>query len=237
MTHAVLVAHGAPSDPMPQERALEALAARVQAHLPDWRIEGATLAHEGALEEKLARLEAPLIYPFFMARGWFTGTELPRRLGLIGKADLPQLNPFGTDPDLPELVAQIATEGLTGPLTHDSLILVGHGSKVSRRSADSTYAMAEALRARTGFGTILCAFVEEAPFLRDVAATAPQATCLPFFALRAGHVEGDLPEALDAARFTGRRLAPVGEHPRTAALIARALVRRDLDPRRLGSAG
>ena len=37
-----------------------------------------------------------LIYPMFMATGWFTSKELPRRLGLAGAGNAPVLAPFGT---------------------------------------------------------------------------------------------------------------------------------------------
>ena len=50
MTSAILIAHGSPADPEPQERAMQALAARVRLWLPGWQIRGTTLACPGALE-------------------------------------------------------------------------------------------------------------------------------------------------------------------------------------------
>ena len=47
--------------------------------------------------------------------------------------------------------------------------------------------------------------------------------CLPFFALRAGHVENDIPEALADAGFTGPLLPAIGEHPCVPKLIAASL--------------
>ncbi len=86
---ALIVAHGQPSDPGPAEAALVRLAERVAAELPaGWQVEAATLAAPGALEAALARAgtgAAPLlIYPMFIADGWFTQVNLPARLRAAG---------------------------------------------------------------------------------------------------------------------------------------------------------
>lgn len=75
---AVIVAHGQPSDPLPPEAEMHALAARVGGHLPGWEIRAATLAAPDALRVALRGLEAPAVFPFFMADGWFIRTLLPR---------------------------------------------------------------------------------------------------------------------------------------------------------------
>lgn len=217
---AILVAHGSPADPDPQEAVMQALAVRVSFWAPGWHVRGATLAKDGALEAALARMKAPLIYPFFMAEGWFTRINLPRRLNAAGREGLTQLLPFGTDPALPDLIeAVLRAAGGPGPV-----LLAAHGSKVSKTSGDTTYQMAATLEAR-GLGPIHPAFVEEAPFLQEVAAKMASGTCLPFFALSAGHVVQDVPEALEAAAFKGPRLPPIGEAAGVAALIAAALQR------------
>ena len=114
MPAAILVAHGAPADPEPQDLVLHDLAKRVGALLPDWEIRGATLAREGSLACALDGLVAPLIYPFFMAEGWFTKRELPRRVAEAGHPDLTYLDPLGVDPDLPDLIAR-AAQGVQPP--------------------------------------------------------------------------------------------------------------------------
>jgi sirohydrochlorin ferrochelatase len=226
---ALIVAHGAPADPAPQEVVLKALATATAHHLPEgWRLRGATMAAEGALEEALAGLSQPLIYPFFMAEGFFTGTLLPRRLTAAGVTAAVQTPPFGVDPALPALMARVALEAAqaSGITPADSALLVAaHGSKVSRTSADSTHAMVAALGPLTGFGRILAGFVEEAPFLADQARSLAHGICLPFFALEAGHVVGDIPEAMEEAGFDGPILSPIGQHPDVPALIAAALMR------------
>ncbi|MDP3339987.1 CbiX/SirB N-terminal domain-containing protein [Frigidibacter sp.] len=86
---ALIVAHGQPSDPGPAEAALARFAERVAVELPaDWHVEAATLAASGALEAALAKAganSAPLlIYPMFIADGWFTQVNLPARLRAAG---------------------------------------------------------------------------------------------------------------------------------------------------------
>ncbi|MCX7644387.1 MAG: CbiX/SirB N-terminal domain-containing protein [Rhodobacteraceae bacterium] len=224
---AVIVAHGQPGDPEPQEAALQALAARVAAHLPGATLRGATLAQPGALEAALAGLAAPLVYPFFMAEGYFTGRALPARLRQTG-AKARQTAPFGTDPALPALMAgaalAAAAEAGIDP-AGATLLLAAHGSQVSASSKDTVYAMAAALRRLTPFRAVTVGLIEEPPFLAAAARGLGPALCLPFFALRAGHVVGDIPEALAEAGFAGPLLPPIGEHPGVPALIAAALAR------------
>lgn len=227
---ALIVAHGAPADPAPQEEVLQALAAATAPHLPaGWRVRGATLAADGALEAALHGLTDPLIYPFFMAEGFFTGTLLPRRLTEAGATNARQTAPFGVDPALPDLMARVALAAAEGRPEDTKLLVAAHGSKVSRTSADSTHAMVAALGPLTSFNCILAGFVEEAPFLADQARALGAGICLPFFALEAGHVVGDIPEALEEAGFQGPILPPIGQHPEVPALIAAALMRAAAD--------
>lgn len=228
MPSAILIAHGAPADPDPQDHTLHALARDVGALLPDWEIRGATLAREGSLDCALSGLRDPLIYPFFMAEGFFTKRELPRRLAEAGFPDLTHLDPLGVDPSLPDLIARAAiTAAIAARFTPETthLLLAAHGSKIARKSKDASFDMAAKLRGIAGFSDVSVGLVEEAPFLAEAAADLGNSICVPFFALRAGHVIGDLPEALAEANFKGPCLDPIGEHPEIPALIAAALRR------------
>ena len=225
---AIIVAHGQPSDPQPQQDAAEALAAAVAA-LSGRQVLGATLAQPDALETALRDAPDAMVYPMFMAAGWFTGTELPRRLAKAGAQDVTLLRPFGLDPGLPDLCRRSvreAAEAAGWDAQQATLLLIAHGSQRARASAEGTRRMADILSPR--FGRVVTGFIEEAPFLRDATQDlGPRAIALPLFATRAEHVTVDIPDALDAAGFAGTRLAHIGDSPEVPAMIAAALDRAD----------
>ncbi|WP_244614839.1 CbiX/SirB N-terminal domain-containing protein [Pukyongiella litopenaei] len=224
---AVIVSHGQPSEPDPPEAELAGLARQVAALLPGRDIRSATLAKPGALDAVLADAgPAPLIYPLFMTDGWFTRSALPKR---VGNPAAHILAPFGADPSLPALARDILAETLAGRgwrADDTCLVIAAHGSGRSRNSARATEAFAEALAALLRFREVRLGYVEEPPYLGDVVFdTGAQAICLPFFAASGGHVQEDLPEALNLAGFPGARLDPLGIHARVPQLIAAALAR------------
>jgi sirohydrochlorin ferrochelatase len=225
MSHrAVIVSHGQPGDPGPQQAAIEDLAARVARHDPGCPVFGATLAMPGALAAVVT--DDSLIYPMFMAEGWFTRSELPRRLAAAGAAGARILRPFGTDPALPGLIAAkahaAAAEQGWSP-SETTLLLTAHGSQRSQASFTITTALAESLSPQ--FARVVTGFVEQEPFIKEAARGLEKAVSLPFFALRAEHVLDDLPQALDAAGFTGPRLDPIGLAPEVPLLISQAIAR------------
>ena len=198
MMRAVIVSHGQPGDPGPQQQAIEDLAARVAACDPGCPVVGATLAMPGALAA-VAQGDS-LIYPMFMAEGWFTRTELP---GLV----------------VAQAHAAASAQGWTPQDT--TLLLAAHGSQRSQASFAITTALAESIAPH--FARVVTGFVEQEPFLADAARGLDRAVSLPFFALRAEHVLDDLPTALDQAGFTGPRLDPIGLAPEVPALIAASI--------------
>ena len=227
---AIIVSHGSPSSPAPQELVMQDLADKVSRYLPGWRVEGTTLANPGRFEAALDGAEKPVIYPFFMARGWFTETHLIKRIGDRPARVVP---PTGTDPALPALFAgmlraELAQQGWQASET--ALLLAAHGSK-SRRpaSARSALVTAQVLGHVLGFRTTATGLVEQDPFLADAARDLGQAICLPFFAMKAGHVLIDLPEALQEARFDGPVLPVLAEMPGLPALIADSLWRHAIE--------
>lgn len=218
---AVIVSHGQPGDPGPQQDAIEALAAEVAPHA-GFEVVGATLAQPGALAAALQ--PGCLVYPMFMAEGWFTGRELPRRLAETG-VEARVLRPFGVEPALAGLCRAAVARAINGAgwdAREVTLLLVAHGSQRSQSSAEGARAMAARLALEVG--RVVTGFVEQEPYLAEAARYLDErAICLPFFALRAEHVTDDIPQALDAAGFAGLRLDPIGLDPGVPALIGASL--------------
>lgn len=222
MRKAVIISHGQPGNPEPQQQAIEDLARLVSQQNPGCDVAGATLAMPGALAATCDN--DSLIYPMFMAEGWFTRTELPRRLADIGAASARIMRPFGADPGLPELIIRKVTKAAIAEgwqVMETTLLLTAHGSQRSQASFTITNALADQLAPE--FARVVTGFVEQEPFIADAAKGLGQAISLPLFALRAEHVTDDLPEALDTAKFGGPRLDPIGLAPEVPALIAAAI--------------
>lgn len=221
---ALIVAHGQPSDPDPAEADMATLARTVAGHLPGWQVRAATLAAPEALKTALDGLDQPVIFPFFMADGWFIRTLLPKRLSEAGHGGLRVLTPFGLLPETKALAIRTARAALAESGWAEAgttLILAAHGSGRSPYPAEAARAIEGAIAAHTAFAAIRTGFIEEEPALAAMArGVGDAALCLPLFVARWGHVIGDIPEALDTAGFTGRRLDPIGTHPDVPALIA-----------------
>lgn len=221
---ALIVAHGQPSDPAPPEAEIAALAARVAAYLPRWRVLSATLACEPALRQAVADAggRGLTVYPLFMADGWFTQTHLPERLAAAGAGAVTLLTPFGLDPAVQTLTVDLARSAMAEGATE--VLLAAHGSFRSPAPASVARAMAARIRAETGLARVETGFIDQQPRIAEVARDlGASAVCLPFFAARGGHVIDDLPQALAEAGFTGALLDPVGLHPSVPGLIAAAL--------------
>lgn len=225
---AIIVAHGSPSAPESQEVVLRDLAAAVAARLSEgWTVSGVTLAAPGAIGRALAGPASArrlLVYPHFMADGWFSTEELPRRLRAAGAADFEILPAFGLEPAVLELClarARAATADFAPGAV--GLLLAAHGSPSDPRPAAAAQSAVSFLRASGTFREVRAGFVDEAPFLASAARMEAPAICLPFFATRAGHVEEDLPAALVEAAFPGPILPPIGTDPEVPGIIAAAL--------------
>jgi sirohydrochlorin ferrochelatase len=218
---AILTAHGQPSAPEGQEEALARLATEVAGFLPDWDIRSATLSTPGRLEQMM--VEDALIYPFFVASGWFTTQVLPKRLQGCRYNQLP---PFGQDPALPQLAADLLHQALPPETSRgkSTILLAAHGSARGPKAAEATERFAVTLRPLLPGQEILTSYIEQPPYIADVARGLPKdSLCLPFFAQSGNHVTSDLPEALQAAAFGGRVLPSLGSSPGVARLISNAL--------------
>lgn len=223
---ALIVSHGQPGDPGPAAAELAGLAQRVAVHLPAWRVASATLAEPGALAQAIAGLgPRGLVYPMFMAGGWFTSVQLPRLLAKAGGVGWRVLPPFGVDPAIQALCVTQALEAaarLGLPPAETAILLAAHGSFRSPAPAQVAQKMAAQLT-RAGFARAEAYFIDQSPKISAARGFGPASLCLPFFAARGAHVTVDLPAALTVAGFMGQVLAPLGLDARAPALIAAAL--------------
>lgn len=226
---AILVAHGQPSDPAPAQSDVAAIAARVETRLSGWQVRAATLAAPGALEQAIEGAPAPVIFPFFMADGWFIRTALPDRLAKAGASGARVLTPFGLLPEVHALATTAVVEAAMsrGWLIEETvLLLAAHGSGRSPYPAEAAARTADSIAATAAFAAIRTGFLEEAPDLAEAArGTGMRTVCLPLFVARWGHVADDIPEALRRAEFSGVLLPPLGTMAKVPSLIAAAIRR------------
>jgi sirohydrochlorin ferrochelatase len=215
---AIIVAHGQPSDPRPAAAELAALAARVAGHLPGWQVRSVTLAEGGALAGVARAMDAGVIFPMFMAGGWFTHVQIPARLAEAGVTGWRVLEPFGCDPALHELARTVVAEAGGG-----DVVLAAHGSFKSSVPSDIARHVAGLFGRDRPVSRVEVGFIDQMPQLSGLRGFGPGALCLPFFAAAGGHVTEDIPRALAEAGFQGRILPPVGLDARVPALIARAI--------------
>jgi sirohydrochlorin ferrochelatase len=221
---ALIVTHGQPSEPEMAEASLAVLARAVAAHLPDWQIGSATLAAPGALAQAIAQLgPRGVVFPLFMACGWFTGTHLPDRLAAVGGAAWRVAIPFGCTPAIQNLAETLVREALKMPPAQTDVILAAHGSNRSPAPAVIAHFVAGRIKRALGLRRVSAAFIDQSPRIADLRDFGPDALCLPYFAASGGHVIDDVPTALAEAGFGGRLLPALGTDQRVAAAIAQTL--------------
>jgi sirohydrochlorin ferrochelatase len=222
--HALIVTHGQPSAPDTAEAALAGLATAISTHLPGWQVGSATLAAPGALARAVAHHgPSGVVFPLFMACGWFTGTHLPGQLAAVGGAGWRITLPFGCMPAIQELAVTLVREALTKDPGKTDVILAAHGSGRSPAPAMIATFVAARIKRDLGLRRAEAAFIDQSPRICDLRDFGSDTICLPYFAAAGAHVLDDVPQALAAAGFTGRLLGALGTDRRTAAIIAAAL--------------
>ena len=155
---------------------------------------------------------AGVVFPMFMAGGWFTRVQIPAKLAEAGAVGWTVLEPFGCDPVVHDLCVTLVREAGA-----DQVILAAHGSFKSSVPSDIARHVAGRIAAEAG---VACAagFIDQEPQLASLSGRT--GVCLPFFAAEGGHVTDDIPAALAEAGFQGRILPPVGLDARVPGIIA-----------------
>ncbi|WP_319546637.1 sirohydrochlorin chelatase [Ruegeria conchae] len=225
MPHAVIVAHGQPSNPAPAEAALARFARQIDSLCHRVSVHSATLAAPDALETCLDELHGDIaIYPLFMAKGWFVTKALPKRLG---SRSVRILDPLGIDPQLPFLVKSSLhqkLENLGWSASDTDLVIAAHGSGRSNNPASVADGFADTLGQLVTFKSTRTGFVEQSPSIAESASgCGEKALCLPFFACTGGHVLEDVPQELARANFAGQVMPVISELPQVEQHIAAIL--------------
>jgi len=193
------------------------------------------LKGERSLEEALAEAHAAearhiLVYPFFMADGYFVGTVLPDRIRMAGLDDVCRiLTPLGLESRLPALMLAESLRatraaGLDARATR--LLVAGHGSKFGPASARATRRAAAAVARACHFAHIDTAFLEEAPFLAAKLESKPSPTVVSgFFSGEGLHAAEDVPRLIRNSTANAIYAGPIGRSPSIPELILAAATR------------
>jgi sirohydrochlorin ferrochelatase len=185
---------------------------------------------EAALSEAAATgARAILVYPLFMADGYFTASVLPDRIRAAGCERTARiLPPLGLEPGITDLMRADALEtsrqaGFDPRASR--LLVVGHGSKFGPASARATREAAAGI-ARAGiFTSVATAFLEEPPFLKTELEAVQTPTIVTGFFFGDGmHAGEDIPAAIEETRAHAVYSGPIGQSAGIPSLIAASLL-------------
>ncbi len=164
---------------------------------------------EPSFRQIWATIEEDEIYivPNFISEGYFTRQVIPRELELEGPTTrrgnktIHYCDPVGIHPAMTELLVKRARE-IVDPsvrLEETSLIIVGHGTNLNKKSTEAIKAQVDAIKASgEQFADVLDAYMEEAPFIADwqKLTDSPVVIVVPFFISDALHSYQDIPVLL-----------------------------------------
>jgi sirohydrochlorin ferrochelatase len=174
--------------------------------------------------QKAGRSGRILVYPFFMADGYFVRTVLRGRIRAAGLASVCRiLAPLGLDPRIADvMLADAMRTAREGGLECETarLLVVGHGSKFGPASARATRRAAGAITRAGKFARVATAFLEEPPFLVAALAKEKSPTVVAgFFSGEGLHAAEDVPAAIRATTVDAVYAGAVGRAPAIPRLI------------------
>lgn len=151
--------------------------------------------------------EQVVIVPIFTAAGYFSQDVIPMEMGLSGA--LTQVNgrtiyytpPLGEHPDLGEIVKSRflkAVESTNAPKEEITVVIIGHGTRRSATTRQTTQAQVRELAALGLVSAVLEAYLDDEPDIPSIyeRTEAKHIVALPFFLAFGSHVTIDVPEAL-----------------------------------------
>ena len=148
------------------------------------------------------------IVPNFISEGYFTQTVIPREMALNGPITLRDgktlyyCKPVGSHPSMTSLLLKRAAETAPGvnPL-ETSLLLVGHGTSLNKKSSDAVKKQASLIASLGLYAEVLPSTMEpmdEVPLISDWAFLSSQrnVVVIPFFISDGLHSYQDIPVLL-----------------------------------------
>ncbi len=244
-----IVAHGSSYDSSVVDD-VNQLAARVReaaAIPPGVTVVTAFLKNEPRIEDLLTvtSTRRVVVFPLFMAQGWFADRVIPASLGLdvpvvydrwheVGDKEICYLQPLGAYDETIDLFrAELAPDG------EAHLIVVGHGTPKDPNSRGTVTEVVERIERAGRWATVRQAFIDDEPNLADTFGSVDlqggSVVVAPYFAANGPHVREDIPDALgvsvapdgsfeDPGRpLRGVVLSAIGVHPGVADIIARSV--------------
>lgn len=202
----VLVGHGStlnPDSSAPTFQHADEIVRRglfAEVHCGFWK-------EEPSLREVLRMVEGDDIYvvPNFISEGYFTETVIPRELELFGPITcrsgktIKYCEPVGNDPRMVDLLLHRARAVAPNvPPEETSLLIVGHGTSLSEKSAEAAQSKVRAIREKGAYAEVSEAYMEEAPFIADWRknTSQPHVVVVPFFVADGLHSYQDIPVLL-----------------------------------------
>lgn len=172
----LLAGHGSARNP-DSRQPTERLAGDIRARGLFAEVAACFLKEAPFLGEALSLVAADEVFvvPNFAGAGHITRVDVPRAMGLGGPLTVRDgrrihyAEPVGSHPRIPELLrrrvdAVLAAEGLAPAAV--CVLIIGHGS--TRPGATGTAeAVAAAVRADGGYGEVVTAYLEQAPFVGE----------------------------------------------------------------------
>jgi sirohydrochlorin cobaltochelatase len=223
----VLVGHGSGRYPDAAKPIL-ALAESIRGRGLFAEVASVFMKQDPPLSAALSLVKASTVYvvPVFAGRGFYTGTLIPREIGLTGQVTekdgrrVLYTEPAGTHPRLPGLLACRAdgmarTCGWQPEAT--SLLLIAHGSSRPGGAGETPKAIAAALAGMNHFAEVDLVFLEQEPFAGSWPdrIKGDKVVALPLLVAQGMHAGQDIPPLFGLSQG---ETGPMDSHGRRVAL-------------------
>lgn len=185
---------------------------------------------EAAIAAALAvKPRALVVYPFFMANGYFMRTVLRERITALQlPCPVHFAGPLGLDPRLPAMMLEAARKCAESHHVAPSsarLLVASHGSKIGPASAEATRDVVAKIAAADVFQTAEAGFLEEEPFVAAQLAACRQPTVvIGFFSSGGMHAAEDVPAAIAKTGADAIYAGPIGASAQIPRLIQTAVL-------------